>query len=262
MCQNKKPISCFFAFACFNCILFCSLNLRAFRFAKKLKRKKRLKARLKKLITLCTIINEVAAKNQKSMGKSQRIGSLSTTELYGLSDAELMARAKLGDERAFQVIYLRYRDWVLRLAMRFVHFDNDAQDVLQEVFKYLFSIVPKYEPKAQLTTLLYKVTRNVSISELKKQRRKRGVSLDIEEAANIVAAQDQQSDKEPAIDHNEVTRVINNLPDTYREVLILRLVEEWNYQDIADTLEIPLGTVKSRIHNGLELLRKRLPKLL
>jgi len=190
------------------------------------------------------------------------MASLSTTELYSLADAELMARSKNGDQRAFQVIYLRYRDWVFRLALRYVSDDNDAQDVLQEVFKYLFSIVPKYEPKAQLTTLLYKVTRNVSISEMKRKRRSKKVSLDIEDAMDIVTAQEQPVEGDPVLEKTQITEAINNMPETYREVLILRLVEEWNYQDISDALDIPLGTVKSRIHNGLDLLRKKLSKLL
>ena len=190
------------------------------------------------------------------------MGSLSTTELYSLTDADLMARSKNGDERAFQVVYLRYRDWVFRLALRYVHDENDAQDVLQEVFKYLFSIVPKYEPKAQLTTLLYKVTRNVSISEMKRKRRSKKVALDIEEAADIVTAQEAASEGEPILEKSQITDTINNMPETYREVLILRLVEEWNYQDISDSLDIPLGTVKSRIHNGLDMLRRKLSKLL
>lgn len=185
--------------------------------------------------------------------------SISTTTYHRLSDADLMARCKHGDARAFHILYDRYRDWVLRQAKRYMKQDADALDVMQEVFRYLFSLVPTYKPQAQLTTLLYKVVRNTCLSELQRQRRQNPVSLDDEESSLEAVSPDEPGLDCP-LDVRHVTEAIEAMPDTYREVIVLRLVEEWSYQDISEALNIPLGTVKSRLHNGLEILRGKLRK--
>ncbi|MGE0433294.1 MAG: RNA polymerase sigma factor [Planctomycetota bacterium] len=184
---------------------------------------------------------------------------ISTTSYHRLSDADLMERCKRGDARAFHILYDRYRDWVLRQARRYVRQDSDALDVMQEVFRYLFTLVPNYKPQAQLTTLLYKVVRNTCLSEIQRRRRQHSLSLDDDEN-NYEAPAPEEPGLDCPLDVAQVTEAIEGMPDTYREVIVLRLVEEWAYQDIAESLGIPLGTVKSRLHNGLEILRGKLQK--
>lgn len=185
--------------------------------------------------------------------------SISTTTYHRLADADLMERCREGDSRAFQILYDRYRDWVLRQAKRYVRQDSDALDVMQEVFRYLYSLVPTYKPQAQLSTLLYKVVRNVCLSELQRQRRQNSLSLDSEDSSAVAVAPDEPGEDCP-LELSHVTEAIEQMPDTYREVIVLRLIEEWSYQQISEALDIPLGTVKSRLHNGLEILRGKLTR--
>lgn len=178
-----------------------------------------------------------------------------------LDDATLMSRCRQGDEAAFHALYERYRDWVLRQARRYLRQDEDAFDVMQEVFRYLFSIVPTYRPEALLTTLLYKVVRNTSLSELQRRRRggKSTFSLDDEEARDLAVAPEDPGQDCP-LETKQVTDAIDGLPEIYREVILLRLVEEWPYQQISEALDLPLGTVKSRLHYGLDILRQKLSR--
>jgi RNA polymerase sigma-70 factor (ECF subfamily) len=193
------------------------------------------------------------------MPDSQASVSPSADALAARTDAELMALAREGEEAAFQTLYERHRNFVLRQAKRYVRQDADALDVMQEVFRYLFTLVPKYTPSAQLTTLLYKVVRNTCLSELQRQRRAFPMAMDTDEAAHLAVAP-EEAGKDCPLESRHVTAAIDELADTYREVIVLRLIEEWNYQEIADALELPLGTVKSRLHNGIALLRGRLQK--
>ena len=185
--------------------------------------------------------------------------SISTTTYHRLSDADLMDRCREGDARAFSILYDRYRDWVLRQAKRYVRQDTDAFDVMQETFRYLFSLVPSYEPNAQLSTLLYKVVRNVSLSELERQRRQNSLSLDHDDSS-LAAVAPSEPGKDCPLEISQITSAIDQMPDTYREVIVLRLIEDWSYQEISEALDIPLGTVKSRLHNGLEILRGKLSR--
>src|SRR5262245_49431796 len=90
------------------------------------------------------------------------------------SDRDLVADLNAGDATAFDALYYRYRDRVLRLALRFTANDADAQDVLQEAFTYLFRKFPGFSLTAEMTTFLYPVVRNLS---LEARRKRRGVDL-------------------------------------------------------------------------------------
>lgn len=187
--------------------------------------------------------------------------SISTTTYHRLSDADLIERCRDGDARAFQILYDRYRDWVLRQAKRYVRQDSDALDVMQEVFRYLFSLVPTYKPQAQLSTLLYKVVRNVCLSELQRQRRQNSLSLD-QEDSSLAAVAPSEPGQDCPLEMDRISEAIDEMPDTYREVIVLRLIEDWSYMQISEALDIPLGTVKSRLHNGTEILRGKLARFL
>lgn len=163
-------------------------------------------------------------------------------------DAELIASANHGDEAAFASLYFRHRDWVVRLARRFTGSDDDALDVLQETFAYLFRKFPGFHLTASMTTFLYPVVKNLSLAI----RRKRGRVVSDGALLDDCPAPDVATDDS----RQELAAVMAALMATHREVMLMRFVDGMSLEEIAETLVIPLGTVKSRLHHALATLRE------
>jgi len=164
------------------------------------------------------------------------------------SDQELIELANKGYSEAFEVLYYRYRDWIYRLAWRFTGNTEDALDVVQETFSYLLGKFPGFELTASMTTFLYPVVRHVSIAIRSKSRR---FTSEEEVLDELAAPKSEESEHY----RSELAAVLIVLPDEQREVLLMRFVDDMSLQEIAAALDIPVGTVKSRLHNTLRLLR-------
>ena len=164
------------------------------------------------------------------------------------SDQELIELINQGDPDAFECLYRRYRDWVHRLAWRFTGNQQDALDVLQETFIYLLGKFPGFELTASMTTFLYPAVRHLSLAIRSKSRR---FTSDEEVLSEIAAP----ASKETQSSRSELAAVLTVLPDEQREVLLMRFVDDMTLQEIATALNIPLGTVKSRMHHALQTLR-------
>ena len=164
------------------------------------------------------------------------------------SDRELIELANKGDSDAFEALYWRYRDWVYRLAWRFTGNRADALDVLQETFIYLLGKFPGFNLTASMTTFLYPVVRHISITIRNKTSQFASEEKVLEESG---------APKSEENNHNrsELAAVLIVLPDEQREVLLMRFVDDMSLQEVAAALDIPLGTVKSRLHNALHTLR-------
>jgi RNA polymerase sigma-70 factor (ECF subfamily) len=151
-------------------------------------------------------------------------------------------------EQAFAVLYERHKGFVIRVALRYLKDHDAALDVLQETFAYLLK---KFPPTgeglvltAKMTTLLYPVARNSSISLLRKSARLQGdTDPDELEAAS-----------EPA--PGDIGGLLAGLTPERREVVTLRFVDGMTLEEIAIALQIPLGTVKSRLHLAIKALRE------
>ncbi|HSH95076.1 MAG TPA: sigma-70 family RNA polymerase sigma factor [Roseimicrobium sp.] len=165
------------------------------------------------------------------------------------SDLELVSALNAGDASAFDALYFRHRDWVVRLAAHFAGNDADALDVLQETFSYLLRKFPGFRLTASMTTFLYPVVKHLALAAKKKTMRL--VADDIA----LDSAPDRES-ADPKGSRPELAEVLASLPETHREVLLMRFVDGLSLAEIAEALEIPVGTVKSRLHNGLSLLRE------
>lgn len=181
----------------------------------------------------------------------------SRAELTGKPDEELMRLCQQGQTEAFEALYFKHRQSVINFAAQMLRNHEDAADVFQDAFKYIFSKIETYTPSAKFSTLLYKVVRNLCIDILRKRRRRHVQQLNPE-----IDIEDTSSPGEPALDAQEVTRHIHEAMDqideAFREVLILRLLHDHSYEQIGEILQCPIGTVKSRLHTGLALLRKAL----
>lgn len=168
-----------------------------------------------------------------------------------ISDEELalVAAANEGDPHAFEALYRAHRDWVVALGYRFTGNRDDALDVLQETFAYFFGKFPGFELRASVRGFLFPVVRHQSISLARKRRKV--VSLDAAKEADAGI----ELRFEPPLP-GEFGRLIAALPTGQREVVRLRFALGLKLPEIAEALDVPVGTVKSRLHNALKTLRK------
>jgi len=162
-----------------------------------------------------------------------------------IPDEELFQRAKGGDADAFETLYRRYRDWAHRLAWRFAGNEQDALDVLQETFLYLLKKLPDFHLTASLTTFLYPVVKHLSLN----LRRRRQPNVDEE---TLLALPDPAVQPAP---RGELAAALAGLPPEQREVVLMRFLDDMSLDEIAEALDVPTGTIKSRLHRALETLR-------
>jgi RNA polymerase sigma-70 factor (ECF subfamily) len=162
------------------------------------------------------------------------------------TDAELIDAANAGDVAAFEALYARHRAWVLRVARRYVRDDAVAADVLQETFLYLLGKFPGFVLTARLTTFLYPVIRNNALAARRKGRRELQADVPAKNEPTAIASH---------ADTDDLAALLQHLPEAHREVLLMRYVDDLTPTEIAAVLEIPVGTVKSRLFSAVEKLR-------
>lgn len=154
---------------------------------------------------------------------------------------------------AFEHLYLRHKDWVANLAFRFTGSRDLAMDVTQEVFIYLLRKFPGFVLTAKLTTFLYPAVKNLAIAHRKKAAR---FASNDDALIGISASNLDDEAAEAGRRKAELAEVMAVLSEGHREVLLLRFVDGFSLQEVADALDIALGTVKSRLHNALATLRQ------
>ena len=164
------------------------------------------------------------------------------------TDQQLIASANRGDAAAFDVLYRRYRDWVVSLAFRFTDHRDDALDIMQDTFIHLLGRFPGFVLTCQLKTFLYPIVRNLAVQ----RRRKRKPAFIDEELLDALPASATQVETS---NNADLIQLLQMLPAAQREVLIMRFVDGLSLADIAAALSIPQGTVKSRFHHAINTLR-------
>jgi RNA polymerase sigma-70 factor (ECF subfamily) len=169
------------------------------------------------------------------------------------SDQQLVSLANQGKADAMEELYQRYRDRVVRQAFRYTRSRDDALDVLQETFAYLITKFPGFELRSKMTTFLFPVVRSLSLTLINK--RSRTASLE-----NGVPEPSESPEEEPSAGTDDLADAVASLPLEQREVIHLRFSEDMPLAEISEVLEVPLGTVKSRLHNALQKLRGKLAK--
>lgn len=193
---------------------------------------------------------------------------VSDTGLAGAVDEALVARAAAGDVPAFEELVRRYQDRVHNFALRWTGNPADAEEVTQEAFLKAFRAMPRFRGDAKFSTWLFQIAKNVCINLFHRGRRQmehRRVSLqdhmDDDEAVPVQIETPDDNPQEALLEREfaaVASRAIAALDPHYRDALVLRDVEGMDYADIAQILEVPVGTVKSRIHRARSELQKRL----
>lgn len=176
-----------------------------------------------------------------------------------MTDEDLMLEAKRGGPDAFARLYERHKVRLLQFCFQMLRNAEDAGDVFQEAFRYLFTHASTYQPTAKFTTYLYRIARNMCIDILRRRKRWNLQTLD---PAIDLADPDPVQDSRLEADEIEgnIREAMEEVPAPYREVVVLRVLQGMEYSQIADVVDAPLGTVKSRLHVGLEALRQAIRK--
>src|SRR5688500_2764318 len=190
-------------------------------------------------------------------------------DLANLPDADVVALAQQGRETAYRELLRRYERPVFALVFRMVRDRELAEDLAQETFIKVLNYIDRYRPEFKFSSWLFKIANNVAIDHLRK-RHLDTISIDgsphASSAAEIEATSlDVAVRQESALEEmeakelgSEIERAIARLRPEYRSCIMLRHVEGRSYEEIAATLDLPLGTVKTYIHRARHQLREAL----
>ena len=180
-----------------------------------------------------------------------------------MTGQDLVRRAKAGDQDAFEQLVLDNQNKVYSLALRLVGDREEAADLAQEAFLKAWQNLPSFQGESSFSTWLYRLTTNLCIDWLRRQKRRQEVSpaasLDDEDAGWAEPA-DWEQDPHRKLEQFErgqaLARGLERLPEHQRRPLVLRELSGMSYQEIAQALDLDLGTVKSRIARARMALRK------
>jgi RNA polymerase sigma-70 factor, ECF subfamily len=180
-------------------------------------------------------------------------------------DKQLIKKVRKGNHEAFAQLIDLYKAQVYNICLRMVRIPADAEDLAQEAFIRAYTNIDKYEIDKKFSTWLYRIATNLSIDYLRKK--KPGVYLDAElpgtdgyTMSSMLSSPDPLPEEQ--IVQSETSHwlhdEIDQLPAKYRAAIILKYMEDLSVKEISEILEIPVPTVKTRIHRGREALRERL----
>jgi len=189
-----------------------------------------------------------------------------------VSDHELVTRAQQGSEKAYRELLGRYQRPVFSIIYRMIRDREQAEDLAQETFVRVFNNIDRYDPRYKFSSWIFKIATNLTIDWI---RRKELDTVSIDGSRNAVTAEqiEATSITIASTDENpeelleakelgeEIEGAISKLRPEYKAAILLRHVEGREYQEIAEILSLPLGTVKTYIHRGRNELRDQLQHL-
>src|SRR6478672_6593550 len=198
-----------------------------------------------------------------------RSAALAREHIAKLSDVEVVALAQQGKEAAYRELLLRYERPVFSLIFRMVRDREMAEDLAQETFVKVLNNIDRYSPDFKFSSWLFKIANNLTIDHL---RRRRVDTISIEGAPDAVTAESARATSIAVVSGNEspleelesrelgtaIERAIGKLRPEYRACIMLRHVEDKSYEEIAEIVKLPLGTVKTYIHRARHELRTAL----
>ena len=181
-----------------------------------------------------------------------------------VTDKQLVARVKKGDSRAFDMLVMKYQHQIMGLISRYVHDADEVQDVAQEAFIKAYRALPRFRGDSAFYTWMYRIAINTAKNHLvSRSRRPPGTDVELEDAEYYEGggAPRELDNPENALFGDELKDVvesaIGNLPDDLRTAVTLREFDGLSYEDIADIMDCPVGTVRSRIFRAREAIDKQ-----
>jgi len=188
----------------------------------------------------------------------QNLQTLSTelsdmNDKFKYSDEKLILRFQEGDINAYNELVKRYKDRLLNFVLRYFNNVEQAEDVVQDTLIKLYTHASYYKNVAKFSTWIFTIAKNNALTELRKNKRKKTDSLwtDDGQVIDINSKEESLDSKvqnEIAID--QLNKFLDEIPENFRMAVVLRDFQELSYEEINKILEIPIGTIKSRINRG------------
>lgn len=185
-----------------------------------------------------------------------------------VTDQELVERVQRGDKRAFDLLVLKYQQRIIKLIARYIRDEAEVFDVAQEAFIKAYRALPKFRGESAFYTWLYRIAANTAKNHLvSRGRRPPGSDLDAEEVERIAAPEAMVEGETPEglLARDQMLQVIaeavEGLPEELRGAILLRELEGMSYEEIAEAMECPVGTVRSRIFRAREAIDRALQGL-
>tara|TARA_B100000482_G_scaffold39294_1_gene25086 strand:- start:720 stop:1289 length:570 start_codon:yes stop_codon:yes gene_type:complete len=179
---------------------------------------------------------------------------------FKFSDEKLILRFQEGDINAYNELVKRYKDRLFNFVLRYFNNAEQAEDVVQDTLIKLYTHASYYKNIAKFSTWIFTIAKNNALTELRKNKRKKTDSLWTEDGKVIDINSKEESleskvQNEIAID--QLNKFLDEIPENFRMAVVLRDFQELSYEEISTILEIPIGTIKSRINRGrIQLAQK------
>ena len=184
-------------------------------------------------------------------------------------DQELVVRVQQGDKKAFDLLVLKYQLRLSKLVSRFLRNQSDVPDVVQESFIKAYRALPNFRGDSAFYTWIYRIAINTAKNHLVSQSRKSPAnSIDVQDAEDYGASEWLKEyaspEREALASELEATiqQAMSELPSDLREAITLREIEGLSYEDIAEVMDCPIGTVRSRIFRAREAIDSKLEPIL
>ncbi|WP_226038562.1 RNA polymerase sigma factor SigW [Aquibacillus saliphilus] len=178
---------------------------------------------------------------------------------------EKIKQVKKGNQSAFEDVVAFYQNKVYQICYRIIGNAHEAEDLAQETFIRAYVNIHSFDSRRKFSTWLYRIATNITIDRIRKKKPDYFLDAEVKGTDGLDMYSQLSSDQPLPEDEvesielqNYIQEEIMNLPAKYRSVIALRFVDELSLNEISEILNIPVGTVKTRIHRGREALRKRL----
>ena len=185
-------------------------------------------------------------------------------------DAELVARVQRGDKQAFDLLVLKYQRKIMRLLSRMIRDPGEIEDVAQEAFIKAYRALPQFRGESAFYTWLYRIAINTARNWLAQNNRRPstpsaqenedGETFDATD--NLTDSSNPESEMASRQIADTVNKAMNDLPEDLRNAIVMREIDGMSYEDIAESMNCPIGTVRSRIFRAREAIATRLRPLL
>ena len=179
--------------------------------------------------------------------------SSEVNDKFKFSDEKLILTFQEGDINAYNELVKRYKDRLLNFVFRYFNNVEQAEDVVQDTLIKLYTHASYYKNVAKFSTWIFTIAKNNALTELRKNKRKKTDSLWTDDGKFIDISSKEESleskvQNEIAID--QLNKFLDEIPENFRIAVVLRDFQELSYEEISKILEIPIGTIKSRINRG------------
>ena len=185
----------------------------------------------------------------------------SVQERRKIMEEYLIKRCKSGDMEAFELLIEQYQVKIYNVAYRMMGNEQDAFDMAQEICIKIYRSIEQFSFQSKFFTWVYRITVNTCLDELRKMAKERTVGEDIEQLRMIDHRPNPEETYLIKEQRGQIEEAITTLAEEYRMAIILRDLQEMTYEEISGILELPLGTVKSRIARGRRQLQEKIGDL-